>query len=99
MLGFIRPEYNYSSLGTHPLHLPNRCVCVADRSPSESGFLDALIKDIETDKKVAFESVTTREAYSNYKNDEFFTGESTLEPPPEDLSKPRVKPTEEEEKK
>lgn len=74
------------------------CVSLIDPE-SESGFLDALIKDIETDKKVAFESVTTREAYSNYKNDEFFTGESTLEPPTEDLSKPRVKPTEEEEKK
>ncbi|GAA5828353.1 hypothetical protein JCM5353_004803 [Sporobolomyces roseus] len=74
MLGFIRPEYNYSSL-------------------------DALIKDIETDKKVAFDSVTTRTSYSNYKDDSFFTQQSTLEPPTEDLSRPRVKPTDQEEEK
>ncbi|GAA5939149.1 riboflavin kinase [Sporobolomyces koalae] len=67
MLGFIRPEYNYTSM-------------------------DALIKDIETDKKVALESVTTRASYRKFEYDEFFFHESTLDPPTEDLSKPRVKP-------
>lgn len=71
--------------------------CIADSRSWES--TDALIKDIETDKKVAFDSVTTRTSYSNYKDDPFFTEQSTLEPPTEDLSKPRVKPTDQEEEK
>ncbi|GAA5843450.1 hypothetical protein JCM3766R1_004333 [Sporobolomyces carnicolor] len=68
MLGFIRPEYNYTSM-------------------------DALIKDIEFDKQVAWRSTTTRQSYSKFSRDEFFFQRSTLEPPTEDLSKPRVKPS------
>ncbi|GAA5912056.1 riboflavin kinase [Sporobolomyces salmoneus] len=69
MLGFIRPEYNYTSM-------------------------DALIKDIEFDKQVALRSTTTRPPYSAYQEDDFFFEPSKLEPTDEDLSKPRVKPTE-----
>ncbi|GAA5902770.1 hypothetical protein JCM6882_004061 [Rhodosporidiobolus microsporus] len=70
MLGFIRPEYNYSSM-------------------------DALIKDIDTDKLVALASVA-RSAYLPFQSDAFFSRKSTLEPPTEDPTKPRVKPGEEE---
>ncbi|GAA5890165.1 hypothetical protein JCM16303_004217 [Sporobolomyces ruberrimus] len=70
MLGFIRPEYNYSSM-------------------------DALIKDIETDKQVALKSTTERETYRKYEKDEFFFKETSLEPAKEDLTKPRVKPDQE----
>ncbi|GAA6042494.1 hypothetical protein JCM8097_003057 [Rhodosporidiobolus ruineniae] len=63
MLGFIRPEYNYSSL-------------------------DALIKDIETDKRVALTSVA-RPAYEPFSYDAFFTRPSQLSPPTEDPAKPR----------
>ncbi|GAA6022501.1 hypothetical protein JCM10207_008534 [Rhodosporidiobolus poonsookiae] len=69
MLGFIRPEYNYSSM-------------------------DALIKDIDTDKLVALNSVSNRPGYSSFLHDGFFTRASQLAPPTEDPTKPRVKPEE-----
>ncbi|GAA5831952.1 hypothetical protein JCM11251_002761 [Rhodosporidiobolus azoricus] len=69
MLGFIRPEYNYTSM-------------------------DALIKDIDLDKLVAATSVA-RPSYLPFQSDAFFFRESTLEPPTEDPTKPRVKPGEE----
>ncbi|KPV72705.1 uncharacterized protein RHOBADRAFT_39313 [Rhodotorula graminis WP1] len=72
MLGFIRPEYNYSSL-------------------------DALIKDINHDKLVALNSVApSRAPYASYRDDAFFFAPSTLRPPTDDPTKPRVKPSEQE---
>ncbi|SCZ95697.1 BZ3500_MvSof-1268-A1-R1_Chr8-1g09736 [Microbotryum saponariae] len=73
MLGFIRPEYNYSSM-------------------------DALIKDINTDKEVSLRSVS-RPAYTPFAQDPFFTRESRLEEPKEDPNKVREKPTMEEREK
>lgn len=46
---------------------------------SLSGHSDALIDDINTDKRVAFDSVQ-REAYSIFARDSFFTRPSVLGP-------------------
>ncbi|GAA6023464.1 hypothetical protein JCM11491_000585 [Sporobolomyces phaffii] len=56
--------------------------------------MDALIKDIEWDKRVALRSTTTRAGYAEYADDDFFSRPSTLEPTDQDLSQPRVKPSE-----
>lgn len=53
ILGYIRPELKYDSLGTSPAHT------------------DALIDDIETDKRVGRASVE-RPAYAAYAADAFF---------------------------
>ncbi|GAA5992111.1 hypothetical protein JCM10908_001771 [Rhodotorula pacifica] len=57
--------------------------------------MDALIKDINHDKLVALNSVSSdRPVYAAYAQDPFFTKPSTLEPLPagEDPSRPREKP-------
>lgn len=87
MLGFIRPEYNYSSLGSFsPFSFPFFRLTSAS-SP------DALIKDIDTDKLVAATSVA-RPAYSPFQADPFFAHPSRLAPPTVDPAAPRVKPSE-----
>ncbi|GAA6064582.1 hypothetical protein JCM10212_006466 [Sporobolomyces blumeae] len=77
MLGFVRPEYNYSSM-------------------------DALIKDIDTDKRVALASVAddaTRPNYATYKDDPFFYKASELREPTieerVELARKRVDPRDE----
>lgn len=87
MLGFIRPEYNYASLGA--LHVCWVSLC----SPADSARADALIKDINHDKVVAATSVQ-RPAYSAYSEDAFFSKPTDLAPLPagEDPSRPREKP-------
>ncbi|KAM0752959.1 riboflavin kinase [Meredithblackwellia eburnea MCA 4105] len=53
--------------------------------------LDALIKDINTDKEVSLRSVE-RPAYESYKTDPFFSKASTLPPPTYDPTAVKVKP-------
>ena len=60
ILGFIRPEYNYTSMGAL-----NRAWARTDRA-------DALIRDIETDKSVARASLD-RPAYAAFAHDPFFS--------------------------
>jgi riboflavin kinase len=79
ILGFIRPEYNYAGLGeicsSHA-----RSIRTARRADYSAALRsDALIDDINTDKRVAFDSAQ-REAYSVFKRDSFFTRPSVLGP-------------------
>jgi riboflavin kinase len=57
VLGYIRPEYNYTSIGALP---ENTCLTK-----------DALIEDIKTDMKVASESLK-RVDYSAHKTSDFW---------------------------
>ena len=72
VLGYIRPEYNYVDVGEHP-----NCASAinATRSLAYIPFFfsttDALIQDIETDKKVAIKSLD-RDAYRSFGADPFF---------------------------
>lgn len=87
VLGYIRPEYNYTSLGEYPSSVPP--------SPRESQcaetvllgatmlfysitFKDALKDDIDMDKRVALNSVLPAEerpAWAKFKDDPFFFSE------------------------
>jgi len=119
MLGFIRPEYNYSSLGASSsfpaleracsgsclregvvlgdLALPHTAQRFRGLADSTPALADALIKDINHDKLVALNSVApSRAPYASYHDDAFFFTPSTLPPPADDPTKPRVKPSEHE---
>ncbi|KAL8279154.1 hypothetical protein RQP46_008410 [Phenoliferia psychrophenolica] len=54
--------------------------------------LDALIKDINTDKEVSLRSVE-REAYAKFKADPIFSKKSELPPPTHDPTAVRIKPS------
>jgi len=62
VLGYIRPELDYISRGTNHLPLDNT-------EPSTP--LEALIEDIETDKRVALNCLE-RPEYEKYSRDSFF---------------------------
>lgn len=62
VLGYIRPELDYTTRGTL-IHL--------SEEPYSNHNSEALIEDIETDKKVAISSLA-RSAYAKYASDDFF---------------------------
>jgi riboflavin kinase len=96
ILGFVRPEYNYASLGTSiSLLLPPLCSYMGSVILKIWCETDALIKDIEMDKQVAAKSVA-RPAYQKYIQDSFFTKPSVLAPPTRDPLAPKEKPNEKE---
>lgn len=69
VLGYIRPEYNYVDVGEYLMQC--KTLHGSTRSPKSLPTADALIKDIETDKKVAIKSVD-RDAYRSFAADPFF---------------------------
>lgn len=65
VLGYIRPELDYVSRGTF-IKTPR------DKPESLTvGIVEALIEDIETDKRVALNSLN-RPGYERFKSDAFF---------------------------
>lgn len=73
------------------------CCCPNRALTPQASHTDALIKDINHDKLVALNSVSSpsRPAYASFQDDPFFFRPSTLEPPIEDPARPRVKPGDE----
>lgn len=71
VLGFVRPEYNYSSLGRSPRSVWS----VGSLLKVVITIAEALIDDIETDKKCAFTSLD-RPAYQTYQSSPFWTEQS-----------------------
>ena len=68
ILGFIRPEFNYTTLGlSETLH---RSSTGTDLNRAMT--TDALIDDIETDKRATLASLD-RSAFQKYRSDDFFT--------------------------
>lgn len=69
ILGFVRPEYNYTSLGAVDIlyNMFDSGTIVTDVFLC----IDALIDDIETDKKASLASLD-RDAYQAFKSDAFF---------------------------
>lgn len=64
VLGYIRPEFNYISRG--------KCVIPVKHPNIDPGETEALIDDIETDKKVALASLA-RPDYNKYASDPFLS--------------------------
>lgn len=90
VLGYVRPEYNYASMGARPAFMGGE---VAGETDPFSA--DALIKDINHDKVVALKSVSSdRPEYARFQTDAFFSKPTDLEPLPagHDPSRPREKP-------
>jgi len=85
VLGYIRPELNYTSRGAHhpdshsSRDLPHilsfysldQSSIISDTSHVFPILPEALIEDIETDKRVALKSLT-RPAYQKFAHDEYF---------------------------
>jgi len=65
ILGYIRPELQYTSRGAIVLFTCSTCT-------DEFSLTEALIEDIEFDKKVALKSLA-RSGYEMYMSDPFFT--------------------------
>lgn len=65
VLGYIRPELDYTSRGLSRSLLATGLVLISTLH------LEALIEDIETDKNVAFRSLE-RPNYTRFMEDEFF---------------------------
>ena len=67
VLGYIRPELDYTSRGMSSLDL-----IYTVHFSIVNNVIEALIADIETDKKVAIRSLD-RPAYARYAKDTFFS--------------------------
>lgn len=71
VLGYIRPELDYTSRGTHQRWFPNHDPLLTRPPPVFSIFPEALIEDIETDKSVALKSLM-RPDYQKFVHDKHF---------------------------